>query len=411
MMAGTMNACFPHTSRARACRMAVGFALALLFGACHHDLYVAFDPPVLCRTVGTVSSSVFLIGDAGDPELPDPEAEGAVELVDPVLSALAADVAERAAELGPDGTAVVFLGDNVYPAGMPPPGEKGHERAARILDAQVASVGPARGFFLLGNHDWKQGKKDGYAAAIAQVRYLETRAPNIEIQPPSACPGPAVVDFGDHLRLLFGDVWSAMYGIDYPDSPLASCEPPPGEGRVLAAFAEELENPDGRRLVVLVHPPMMTTGPHGGYFPWDAHVFPFRVFHRDLWIPLPVVGSIFPISRQLGVTDTDVMSRRYRDYVEGLRSLLSPGVPTLIAAGHEHSLQIHVDPLGIFHVVSGAGSASKVDHVRRLTSDLMSLAAPGYMRLDAYDDASLRLTVTALDDDLEPETVFYTCIP
>jgi len=400
-----------HVPALRAQRLAVVLAIALLLGACHHDLSVAFDPPIVCRTKGAVSSSVFLIGDAGDPELPDPKDATAAAIVDPVLSALAADVAGRVAELGADRTAVVFLGDNVYPEGMPPPGEKGHERAARILDAQVASVGSARGFFVLGNHDWKQGKKDGYAAAIAQVRYLETRAPNIEIQPPSACPGPAVVDFGDHLRFVFGDLWSAMYGIDYPDSPIALCDPPPGEGRVLAALAEELADPGGRREIFLLHPPLMTSGPHGGYFPWDTHVFPLRMIHRDLWIPLPVIGSIFPISRQLGVTDTDMMSAKYREYIKGMRSIFRPGVPTLIAAGHEHSLQIHVDPLGIFHAVSGAGSISKVDHVRRMTSDLMSLAAPGYMRLDAYGDATLRLTVTALDDDLEPEIVFSTCIP
>jgi hypothetical protein len=402
---------FSYVSRPRVREVAVGLALALLLGGCHHDLYLAFDPPVLCRTEASVSSSVFLIGDAGDPRLPDPGTRGVDALVDPLLSALAADVAERAAELGPERTAVVFLGDNVYPAGMPPAGEKGHERAARILDAQVAAVGPARGFFILGNHDWKQGKKDGYAAAIAQVRYLGSRAPNIEVQPPSACPGPAVVDFGDHLRLLFGDPWSAQYGIDYPDSPLARCDPVPGEGRVLAAVAGEFEKPDGRRLIVLIHPPLMTSGPHGGYFPWEAHVFPLRIFQRDLWIPLPLVGSIIPISRQLGVTDTDMMSRQYRDFIKGIRSLFSPGVPAVIAAGHEHSLQIHVDPLGIVHLVSGAGSISKIDHVRRMTSDLMSLAAPGYMRLDDYEDATLRVTVTALDDDLEPQTVYSTCIP
>ena len=35
----------------------------------------------------------------------------------------------------------------------------------------------------------------------------------------------------------------------------------------------------------------------------------------------------------------------------------------------------------------------------------------GKKRFYRLDDATLRLTVTALDDDLEPETVFYTCIP
>jgi hypothetical protein len=105
------------------------------------------------------------------------------------------------------------------------------------------------------------------------------------------------------------------------------------------------------------------------------------------------------------------MISTYPSYIEDIRQIFSPGTPAVVAAGHEHSLQIHVDPIGIFHAVSGAGSVGKVDYVRRLTSDLMSLAAPGYMRLDAYEDTTLGLTVTALDDDLEPNTVFYTCVP
>jgi len=156
---------------------------------------------------------------------------------------------------------------------------------------------------------------------------------------------------------------------------------------------------------------MLTSGPHGGYFPWREHIFPLRVFNRDLWIPLPGIGSLFVISRMMGVTDTDVMSKSYRDYIQALKKLLAPGHPTLMAAGHEHSLQVHVDPTGVFHAVSGAGSKSKVDYVRDTKSDLMSLAAPGYMRLDVYRDATLRLNVIALDDDDAARLVFSTCIP
>ena len=61
--------------------------------------------------------------------------------------------------------------------------------------------------------------------------------------------------------------------------------------------------------------------------------------------------------------------------------------------------------------MSGAGSKSKVDYVREMRSDLMALAAPGFMRLDTYDDSTLRLNVTALDDDDVPQLVFSTCIP
>jgi hypothetical protein len=111
------------------------------------------------------------------------------------------------------------------------------------------------------------------------------------------------------------------------------------------------------------------------------------------------------------VTDTDFMSSSYRTYLERTRALISPGHPTLVAAGHEHSLQLHIDPDGVFHAVSGAGSTHRVDYVREMKSDLMSLAAPGYMRLDVYDDASLRLNVLAVEDDARSKMVFSTCIP
>jgi hypothetical protein len=61
--------------------------------------------------------------------------------------------------------------------------------------------------------------------------------------------------------------------------------------------------------------------------------------------------------------------------------------------------------------VSGAGSVKKVDYVRTMNSDLMSLAAPGYMRLDSFVDDKSRLTVLAIDDDGERQLVYSTCVP
>jgi hypothetical protein len=63
------------------------------------------------------------------------------------------------------------------------------------------------------------------------------------------------------------------------------------------------------------------------------------------------------------------------------------------------------------HAVSGAGSVKKVDYVRNANSDLMSLAAPGYMRMDNYADGKLRLNVYALDDQMERKLVYSTCVP
>ena len=172
------------------------------------------------------------------------------------------------------------------------------------------------------------------------------------MHPDAACPGPEAVDFGEQIRFVFFDLWAAIYQLDTANAEQSHCSTQVGEGRLVAALDRILDETKQRRVVVVTHPPMLTGGPHGGYFPWREHVFPLRVFHRDLWIPLPIIGSIFPLSRMLGVTDADVMR-----------------------------------------------------------SDLMSLAAPGYMRLDSYPDGRLRLLAFALDDDLEGRGVFNTCIP
>ena len=386
-------------------------ALVLGSSGCRHELHPRFEPPVVCRTTPPVSESVFFIGDAGAPELADPESAAPEALVDPVLGSLARDVAASVDAIGADRTAVVLLGDNVYPAGMPPPGEKGHEGAVRVLEAQIAAVGKARGFFTLGNHDWDQGKEHGWARAKAQDDYLSTRASNISLHPSDTCPGPDEVRFGDHLQLIFFDLWAAIYQLDHPEGPQAHCTPRAGDGRLVEVVDRMLAPAGSRRSILITHAPMYTTGPHGGYFPWREHVFPLRVFDRDLWIPLPIIGSIFPLARRLGVTDTDQMSARYRDFIERTKSVFEPGRPTLVAAGHEHSLQVHVDPTGVFHAVSGAGSVHKIDYVGDMMSDLMSLAAPGYMRLDVHEDGKLRLNVIALADDGDAKLVFSTCIP
>ena len=64
-------------------------------------------------------------------------------------------------------------------------------------------------------------------------------------------------------------------------------------------------------------------------------------------------------------------------------------MPRLFVGGHEHSLQLHRNFLGVYYLVSGAGSASKVDRViDEMDMDTLMKAAakPGYMRLDQHAD-------------------------
>jgi len=359
---------------------------------------------------------VFLIGDAGDPQLaensPRPTTanpSGAQEpLIDPVLSALAADVETAAQRVGNDQTAVVFLGDNLYPKGLPPAGHADRKHGERVLDAQIAAVGSARGYVLPGNHDWERWGPEGWHWLREQEQYLETRAPRILMEPSGGCPGPSVVDFGSRLRFVFID--PAALGEDGEELWSAEAECPRHTAQaVIQDLTTEFRDFEEREVILLTHYPVITGGPHGGHFTWQEHIFPLTDFWDWAWIPLPVIGSVYPLARAMGVTATDQMNNDYRRYMAALLATKGPRAPLLIAAGHDHSLQVHRTERGRFHVVSGAGSASKVDRVMDLETSLMSIAAPGYMRLDSYADGGLELSVTAIGEN-GPQTVYQTCV-
>ena len=93
--------------------------------------------------------TLLLVGDAGQPAADEP-----------LLRALASEAAKD-----PERTLVVFLGDNLYPNGLPASATRGGRKGERRLAAQAdAALGAgARVLFLPGNHDWDGMRGDGLA--------------------------------------------------------------------------------------------------------------------------------------------------------------------------------------------------------------------------------------------------------
>ncbi|MFP8878858.1 MAG: hypothetical protein VCE43_05010 [Myxococcota bacterium] len=79
------------------------------------------------------------------------------------------------------------------------------------------------------------------------------------------------------------------------------------------------------------------------------------VFNRNLWIALPILGSIFPL-RMLGATEVDIMNS---EYVCENYTAVEPAIPALVVAGREHSLRVHDDPNGVFHAIGGARATAR----------------------------------------------------
>jgi hypothetical protein len=398
--------------------------LALLLAGCAQHGTTLPDPIQAneCSATSSRESAVFLVGDAGAPSLPGPGEDSAL-LVDPVLRSLRSDVDRALASLPRSRVAVVYLGDNVYQHGLPageaeehgltPEGHAERARGEAVLNAQIRAASDADLYFVLGNHDWNKADPvdvPGLERAQEQGRYIAAHDSRAQVVPPPGCAGPTAVNFGVDLRFVFVDAmgWALMTNV--PEAVPAEC-PQRTTDEMAAAVKRELSNPEHRRIIFAMHHPLRTAGPHGGHYTWKQHIFPLTDFWPNAWVPLPVIGSAYPISRQLGVTNTDLSHKSYRRMVKFLLGLEGPDAPALWTAGHEHSLQVHRDKKGSLHAVSGAGSVVKVDRVEDMEGLLMGVAAPGYMRLDEYGDQTLRLSVTALDEEQNPREIYQVCEP
>ena len=252
---------------------------------------------------------------------------------------------------------LVYLGDNVYPKGIPPEGSSSRDEAMRILDYQVSVVQgkKAKAYFVPGNHDWKQGKPGGWDQVKNQDDYLESlELPNVEMLPHDGCPGPVAVTVGEKMVLVCMDSeWWLQEKEERPG--LQSDCDCKDEKTIISALKDIISSYPDKLIVLAMHHAFHTHGEHGGYFTIKQHVFPFTDMNPGLYIPLPVIGSIYPVARGVFGNIQDTRNPRYKELIQRVEEV-TKGHPNVIhAAGHEHTLQF-LEKDSLYYIVSGAGS-------------------------------------------------------
>ncbi|HUF13894.1 MAG TPA: hypothetical protein VMN78_12390 [Longimicrobiales bacterium] len=315
------------------------------------------DPPLAELAPADIETSLFLIGDAGQQ---DPRDVGAP------LDSLAMHAA-----VAPERAIVVFLGDNVYPQGIPEEGSAEWADAVRRLRDQIRAVPHgARGIFIPGNQDWAGETPFGLYSIRLQERLIDELADgrDVRLLPGNGCPGPVTVEEG-RLRLIMLDTqwWLQDYIVHDEESDCA------GDTRVVTAALREQVRPARTNQVVIAagHHPLMTGGAHGGYCGISG---PFRRF---------------------GGRTQDIISGANRTMRDSIESAFSGHPPLAYAAGHEHNLQVlRGGPNVDYLLVSGAGSHSKVAcGVRLRESYYVSQHRNGFMRVDILRGSGVLLRV------------------
>jgi hypothetical protein len=339
----------------------------------------------LAVAAAEIDVTLFLIGDAGAPAAPADS--------EPVLMAL------RAAAARAPHPVIAFLGDDIYPRGMPDSSSPERPEAERRLTGQLAvlSATGARGIVVPGNHDWNRSHAGGWDAVRREERFIAAAVGGrATLLPAGGCPGPAVVDLGTTLRLVaLNTEWWLENGPGRED-PAAPC-PTHSERDIVDSLRAAVRSAGGRAVIVLAHHPLESGGPHGGHFGWQDHIFPLRVIKSWLWVPLPVIGSAYPIARELGISSQDAPSTAYRHMRRAIDSAFAASRPLAFAAGHDHALQVIAVSSARYVLVSGAGIYGHRYRVTALDSTRFARSASGFMRLELLRDGRARLAVMVVD--------------
>lgn len=332
-------------------------------------------------TDDSLARRVILIGDAGELHK-----DGRNPVIDAVKQRI---------NLQDSRNTVLFLGDNIYPLGMPDPGSSRYDEAREILDYQVNLVRNTntQAIFIPGNHDWKRSKPDGWQTVINQQLYIDSlRLPNVNFLPKDGCPGPEEVHLDDNTTLIIMDTEWWLFPYQKP-GPESSCDAKTQE-EVLAELSDIVIRNRNKLLIFAAHHPFRSYSVHGGYYTIKQHLFPFTDLKKGLYIPLPLIGSIYPITRGVFGTPEDIPNPTYQSMIKGVETAVRPHGPAIFVSGHDHTLQLIKDQQN-YYIVSGSGS--KENRVRKGSKSLFASNENGYTVLEISKSGRVQVSYYTVD--------------
>jgi len=296
-------------------------------------------------------------------------------------------------------TTVMYLGDNIYPTGFGLPGSPGEEQTKQILRAQFTPMRSkgAPVYFVPGNHDWDRMGKDGLAKIKQQWSFLDAQHDSLlKLVPGNGCPDPYEIDMGDSMVVIAFDSEWFLFPHDKTNTD-ANCSCNSGKD-VIEKMGELFYKNRYKVILLASHHPFQSYGHHGGYYSLKDHIFPLTAINKNLYIPMPVIGSLYPLLRSTFQSPEDIIHPTYKAMIKDIDDVFD-GFPNLIhVAGHEHGLQLIKNSQ--LQVVSGAGA--KNAFVKKGRYSLFGERMGGYVTADLLTNNNVRLTYYTTQSGITP---------
>lgn len=311
---------------------------------------------------------MYLIGDLGKPDNGyAPTALKALEKE--IINADASDL-------------LLFLGDNVYPKGIPESNspEKRAAEFALSLQINVAKKFPGRVIFIPGNHDWYSG----ISGLKQQEKLVEEALGKNTFLPENGC-AIKKVNINEETILLVVD--SQWYITNWDKHPTINddCDIKTRTD-FLDEFRSEIKKARGKTVLVAIHHPMFTNGSHGGYYSLKDYLNPF-----------PIIGSLKNLFRNTsGISNADLSNKFYNELKQNLVTASQQNDNVIFISGHEHSLQYIIED-NIPQIISGSGS--KTSATRLVKGSKFAYPKNGFAILNFFKDGSSEVNFIAAENN------------
>ncbi|WP_418263454.1 metallophosphoesterase [Flavobacterium faecale] len=331
-----------------------------------------------------IAHTFYLIGDAGNTT---------EEKTKSILVALSEKL-----KTADKNSTLLFLGDNVYPKGIPDKKSNPKYQAAKeklLNQLEITKNFKGQTIFIPGNHDWYSGIKGLKKQEDLVQEYLNYKK---AFSPRKGC---AIDDTNINDKLLLVTIDSQWFLEDWDKTPTINED---CDIKTRQAFFDELEsllnkNKD-KTIVIAIHHPLMTNGSHGGQFSWKKQLFPL-----EQKIPLPVLGSLANLIRKTsGASPQDIQNKQYSKLVNRIKTLIQGQDNIVVVSGHDHNLQ-YIEHNNIKQIISGAGS--KEEAAKAVFPKDFSYGQKGFAVLNIYENGKTAVSFYNENKLLFEQTVLH----
>ena len=355
--------------------------------------YISLIVNVLCAQSDSVRTRIYLIGDTGKKA---------------VVSKNYQQFSQAITQDKP--SCVLFLGDNVYPKGIRPEGDKHHATDVEKLRIQLSLLKNHKGQFYMipGNHDWQMGKKNGLSHVLRQQvlvdKYIKDSLTQYTPEQahyykPTGLPGPEKVELEGITIIMVDTDWWVHNQIFHPVKKLEN-----SKKKTEILFFQQFDaylkeaNDKGNKIFVMTHHPLYLSGKN------SLRMEPLRSLIN--YTPMAVFGVAGLYRAARGMSPQPSYKRMVRKFEQHI----APYKHIIWLSGHDHDQQL-IEKNNVTQIVCGNGGEHvKVENRPKMVTwhndettgfGKIELSNSGVLSVFFYDDNGKELYRQAISKEIK----------